>query len=81
MLRRHRAYSSGVHDLVRIYGLLWVVAAGAPGHGPIYLLLSSAATIGVTWLSDLCIWQRPGLPALCQLSSPLQYFKSSIWDA
>ena len=34
MLRRHMAYDSSVHELVRIYSLLRVVSAGAPGHGP-----------------------------------------------
>ena len=77
MLRRHMAKNSGVHDLGRIYGLLRIVSAGAPGHGPFHLLLSSAPTLGYTWSSDLCIWQRPGLRALCQLSSPLQYLNIS----
>ena len=47
MLRRHMAYNSGVHDLARIFGLLRVVVAGAPGHGPLHLLVSSAASIGL----------------------------------
>ena len=43
------------------------MAAGAPGHGSIHLLVSCAASVGFVWLPDLCIWQRPGLPALCRL--------------
>ena len=64
MLRRHMAYNSSVHELARVYCLLRVVAAGAPGHGPVHLLLSSAASLGFSWDSDLRVWLRPGLPAL-----------------
>ena len=46
MLRRHVAYNPSVHELARIYSLLRVVSAGAPGHGPVHLLLSSA----VSWV-------------------------------
>ena len=70
MLRRHMAFYSGVHDLARIFGLLRVVVAG-----PVHLLVSSAASIGLVWLPDLCIWQRPGLPAPCQFSCPFQFFR------
>ena len=81
MLRRHMAYNSSVHELARVYCLLRIVAAGAPGHGPVRLLLSSAASLGFSWNSDLCVWLRPGLPALCQISSPLQFFRNCVWDA
>ena len=27
------------------------------------------------------MWVRPGLPHLCQLASPYQFFKSAVWDA
>ena len=46
MLRRHMAYNSSVHELARIYSLLRVVSAGAPGHGPVHLLLSSVLSLG-----------------------------------
>ena len=46
MLRRHMAYNSGVHDLGTMNGLLCVVAAGAPSHDPLHLLVSSAASAG-----------------------------------
>ena len=78
VLRRHMAYNSGVHELAKICGLLQVVSVGAPGNGPIHLLLSSASTLGFTWLSDLCVWHRPGLPALCQLSGRFQFFYSLL---
>ena len=61
MLRRHMAYNSSVHELAWVYSLLRVVAAGAPGHGPVHLLLSSAASLGFSWDPDLCVWLRPGV--------------------
>ena len=78
MLRRQMTHNCGVHDQGRTGGLLRYVAAGAHGHGPIHLLVSGAASIGFDWLPELCIWQRPCLPALCQLSIPFQYFEVSI---
>ena len=40
MLRGHMAYNSSVHELARVYSLLRVVSAGAPGHGlPVLCLL------------------------------------------
>ena len=66
MLRGHMAKNSSVHELARVYGLLRVVAAGAPGHGPVHLLLSSAASLGFSWDSDF-VWRRLGLPGLCRL--------------
>ena len=53
MLRRHMAYNSSVHELARVYSLLRVVSAGAPGHGPVHLLLSSALSLDFSWDSDL----------------------------
>ena len=81
MLRRHIAYNSPVHELGRFCSLLRVVAAGAPGHGPVHLLLSGAASLGFSWDPELCVWLRPGLPALCQVSSPFQFFREAIWGA
>ena len=46
MLRGHMAYNSSVHELAGVYSLLPVVSAGAPGHGPVHFLLSSAASLG-----------------------------------
>ena len=77
----HMAYDSSVHELAGVYSLLRNVSAGAPGHGPIHLLLSSALSVGFSWDSDSCVWLRPGLPALCQVSSPFQFFREAIWDA
>ena len=75
MLRRYMAYNSSVHELARIYSLLRVVSAGALGHGPVQLLVSSALSLGMSWDSDLCVWLRPGLPALFVRSLvPLNFF-------
>ena len=77
LLRRHMAFDSSVHEQARVYSLLRVVAAGAPGHGPVHLLLSSAASLGFSWDSDLCVWLRPGLHALC-VSFPVLFSFSAL---
>ena len=81
MLRRHMAYNSSVHELARVESLLRVVSAGAPGHGPVHLPVSSALSLGFSRDSDLCVWIRLGLPVLCQISSPFQFFREAIWGA
>ena len=81
MLRRHMAYNASVHELARVYCLLRVVSAGAPGNGPVHFLLSSALSLGFSWDSDLCVWLRPGLPGLCQIVSPFQFFREAFGDA
>ena len=81
MLRRHMAYNSSVQELARIYSLLRVVSAGAPGHGPVHLLLSSALSLGFSCESDSCLWLGHGLPALCLISCPSQFFREAVWDA
>ena len=45
MLRRFVAYNAGVADLAGVYGSLRAVGAGAPGHGPIHLLVQSASVM------------------------------------
>ena len=45
-VRRRMAYNSPVHELARICSLLRVASAGAPGHGLVHLLLSSALSLG-----------------------------------
>ena len=56
MLRGHMGYNSSVHELARVYSLLRVVSVGAPGDGPVHLLLSGAASLGFSLDSDLCVW-------------------------
>ena len=58
MLRRYIAYRPS--EAERIYRMLAAISTGVKGHGPIHLLLSSAAKIGLVWNSDSCSWTRPG---------------------
>ena len=51
------------------------------GHGPVHLLVRSAARIGFKWCSEGFCWDRPGLPRLPFLEGPIQHFKSAIVDA
>ena len=81
MLRRYMAYHPSVHELARVYSLLRAVSGGALGHGPVHLLVSSALSVGFSWDPDRCVWIRPDLPILCQISSPFQFFRDAIWGA
>ena len=58
-----------------------MVREGSPGHGPIHLLLASAAEIGFRWDPLALAWARPGLPVLSNLAGPVQHFKAAILDA
>ena len=51
------------------------------GHGPVHLLVSSAAEIGFRWDSHSLAWYRPGLPFLSSLAGPVQHFRAAILDA
>ena len=79
MLRRYIAYRPS--EAERIYRMLAAISTGVRGHGPIHLLLSSAAKIGFVWNPDSCSWTRPGLGPLHLISSPWQVFKFSILQA
>ena len=68
-------------EVGRVYRLLDVVRGGCLGHGPIHLLLASAAEIGFQWDSHSLAWVRPGLPLLGNLAGPVQHFRSAILDA
>ena len=65
----------------RVYRLLERSAEGCPGHGPVHLLLQSAAAIGFHWDSLDLAWCRPGLPLLSNLSGPVQHFRAAILGA
>ena len=54
--------------------LLEMVGEGCPGHGPIHLLVASAAEIGFRWDPLTLAWSRPGLPLLSNLVGPIQHF-------
>ena len=65
----------------RAYRLLDLVSEGCHGHGPVHLLVSSAAEIGFRWDPHSLAWYRPGLPFLCNLAGPVQHFRAAILDA
>ena len=75
MMRRYLAYRPGY--VFRVYRFLGRSAGGCPGHGPVHLLLQSAAVIGFHWDSLELAWGRPGLPLLSNLSGPFQHFSCS----
>ena len=78
-LRRYLAYRPD--DQHRIFRLLDYASAGAPGHGPIHLLVQSADELGFFWDSDQAGWIRPGLPPLRMMTGPIQHFRDAIWQA
>ena len=65
----------------RAYRLLDMVSEGCPGHGPVHLLVVSAAEIGFRWDPLALAWSRPGLPLLSNLAGPVQHFRAAILDA
>ena len=58
----------GLLRLVVFYRLLTMVSEGSPGHGPIHLLLASAAEIGIGWDPLALAWSRPGSHLLSNLA-------------
>ena len=79
LLRRYLAYNP--LEVPRLYGLLALVAAVGPGHGPMHLLVESSGVLGFTWDTLNFGWTRPGLPMLHQLAGPYQHFKAATWEA
>ena len=65
MLRRFLAYWPG--EVSRVYRLLERVAGGCLGHGPVHLLVESAAEIEFVWSPEMVGWAREGLPVFEQL--------------
>ena len=56
------------------------VAVGCPGHGPVHLLVESAAEIGSLWSPELVGWVREGLPVLSNLAGLIQHFWSTVLE-
>ena len=54
---------------------------GSHGHGPIQLLIHSAASLDWTWDTGHHAWIRPGLPELHILAGPIQHYQSAMFDA
>ena len=79
LMRRYLAYRPD--ESARISRLLELVSVGALGHGPLHLLVRSAAKFGFKWRSEGFCWDRPGLPRLPFLGGPIQHFKAAFVDA
>ena len=58
-----------------------MVSLGCSGHGPVHLLSTSAAEIGLWWEPVALAWSQPGLPQLSNLAGPVQHFRAAILDA
>ena len=51
-----------------------------PGHGPVNLLVESAAEIGFLLSPDMVGWAREGLPVLSNLGGPIQHFRAAMLE-
>ena len=60
MMRQYLAYCPDEEP--RIFRMLDLISREAPGHGPVHLLLTSAAELGFAWDGDECSWVRPSVP-------------------
>ena len=79
LMRRYLTYR--LPEAARIGRLVELVSGGAPGHGPVHLLVESASGLGFQWYLDGFCWNRPGLPQLPMVEGPYQHFQNSILDA
>ena len=61
--------------------MLDLISWGAQGHGPVHLLLISAAEIGFAWDGEEKGWVRVSLPPLRMMTGPIQHFRSAILEA
>ena len=79
MMRRYLAYCP--EEEPRIFRMLDLVSRGAQGHGPVHLLLISAAEIGFAWDGDEKGWVRVSRPPSRMMAGPIQHFRTAILDA
>ena len=61
--------------------MLDLISRGAQGHGPVHLLLVSAAELGFAWNGGENCWVRVSLRPLRMITGPVQHFRSAILDA
>ena len=73
VLRRYLACRPD--EVHRIGRLLSLINDVAPGHGPIHLLVRSAAVFVFVWCSDGFCQARSGLPLLPMVAGPFQHFR------
>ena len=79
MMRRYLAYCPQEEPM--IIRMLDLVSRSAQGHGPVHLLLISAAEIGFAWDGDEKGWVRVSLPPLRMMTGPIQHFRTAILEA
>ena len=79
MMRRYLAYCPCEEP--RIFRMIDLISGGSQGHGPVHLLLVSAAELGFAWDGAEKGWVRVSLPPLRMMTGPAQHFYSSILDA
>ena len=79
MMRRYLAYCPDEEP--RIFRMLDLISRGAQGHGPVHILLISAAELGFAWDGDEKGWVRVSLPPLRMMTGPVQHFRSAILHA
>ena len=72
MLRRYLAYCP--EEEPRIFRMLDLISRGAQGHGPVHLLLISAAELGFSWDGTESGWVRVSLPLLRLMAGPCSTF-------
>ena len=65
----------------RIFRMLDLISRGAQGHGPVHLLLISAAELGFAWDGDEKGWVRVSLPPLRMMTGLIQHFRTAILEA
>ena len=79
IMRRYLAYNPDEEP--RIFRMLYFTSRGAEGHGPVHILLISAAELGSAWDGAEQGWVRVSLPPLRMMTGPVQHFRSAILDA
>ena len=79
MMRRYLAYCP--EEEPWIFRMLDLISRGAQGHGPVHLLLISAAELGFAWDGDERGWVRVSLPPLRMMTGPIQHFRTAILEA
>ena len=79
MMRRYLASSPEEESC--FFRMLDLISRGAQGHGPVHLLLMSAAELGFAWDGAEKGLVRVTLPPLRMMTGPVQHFRSAILDA
>ena len=78
LMRRVLAYRPGEFPWVTKF--IGLISDGALGHGPVHLLLKSAAKVGFLWKERSWGWDRPGLPVLSLFAGPVEHFRAAALD-